>query len=78
MVDTRNFLSIRESRVLALAGGESRELPVELEIPASTPAATRDTIIVTAKATSGTPTTNSTVVDFTVGPATTQLGQIPH
>lgn len=76
VVDTRNFLSSRESRVLALAGGESRELPVELEIPAGTSAYTRDTVIVTATSTSGTPTTNSAVVDFTIGAASTGQGQI--
>jgi hypothetical protein len=66
VVDTRNFLSSRRPRMLSLAGGESRELPVELNIPASTPGYTRDTVIVTATSTSGPPTSNSAVVEFNV------------
>lgn len=64
VVDTRNFLSNHEPQTLSLAGGESRELPVELNIPASTPGYTRDTVIVTATSTSGPPTSNSAVVEF--------------
>lgn len=65
-VDTRSFLTRHEPQVLSLGGGESRELPVELNIPASTPAYTRDTVIVTATSTSAPATTNSAVVEFDV------------
>lgn len=65
-VDTRNFLTSQEPQLLSLSGGESRELPVELNIPANTPGNTRDTMILTATATSGTPTANSAVVEFDV------------
>jgi hypothetical protein len=69
-VDTKNFLTSHAPKLLSLAGGESRELPVELNIPASTPGYTRDTVIVTATSTSGLPTTNSAVVEFDVkGPS---------
>lgn len=66
VVDTRNFLSSREPRTLSLASGETRELPVELNIPLLTPAYTRDTVIVTATSTSGPPTTNSAILEFDV------------
>jgi hypothetical protein len=65
-VDTRNFLSSHEPQVLSLAASESHEVPVELNIPASVPKYTRDTIIITATAASGPPTTNSAVVEFGV------------
>ena len=65
-VDTRRFLSAHEPQVLSLGGGESREVPLELKIPAGTPAYTRDTIIVTATSTSSPATTNSAVVEFDV------------
>lgn len=66
VVDTRNFLLNHEAQILSLAGGESRELRVDLNIPPNTPGYTRDTLIVTATAASGTPTTNSAVVEFGV------------
>ncbi|HET7212168.1 MAG TPA: hypothetical protein VFL79_01150 [Terriglobia bacterium] len=66
VVDTRNFLSSREPRTLSLSSGETRELPVELNIPLLTPAYTRDTVIVTATSTSGPPTTNSAILEFDV------------
>lgn len=65
-VDTRSFLAGRAPQVLSLGGGESREVPVELKIPAGTPAYTRDTVIVTATSTSEPATTNSAVVEFDV------------
>jgi hypothetical protein len=65
-VDTRRFLSAHEPQVLSLGGGESREVPLELKIPAGTPAYTRDTVIVTATSTSSPATTNSAVVEFDV------------
>jgi len=64
VVDTKNFLTSHEPQVVSLGGGESREVPVELNIPASTTGYTRDTIIITATATSGPPTSNSAVVEF--------------
>jgi hypothetical protein len=66
VVDTKNFLASHDPQVLSLAGGESREVPVELNIPASTQGYTRDTVIITATSTSGPPTTNSAVVEFDV------------
>ncbi|HKT11690.1 MAG TPA: PPC domain-containing protein [Terriglobia bacterium] len=71
VVDTRNFLSSREPRTLSLASGETRELPVDLNIPPRTPAYTRDTVIVTATSTSGPGTTNSAIVEFNVSNSTT-------
>ena len=65
-VDTRSFLADHEPQVLILGGGESREVPVELKIPAGTPAYTRETVIVTATSTSAPATTNSAVVEFDV------------
>src|SRR5690242_6003374 len=65
-VDTKSFLVDHEPQVLSLGGGESREVPVELKIPAGTPAYTRDTVIVTATSTSAPATTNSAVVEFDV------------
>lgn len=78
VVDTRNFLLSREPRMLALGGGESRELPIELKIPARTPPHTRDTVIVTATSTSGPPTSNSAVVEFSVGATPIQQSQVPR
>ena len=65
-VDTKNFLASHEPQVLSLAGGESREVPVELNIPANTPGYTRDTVIITATSTSEPVTTNSAVIEFDV------------
>lgn len=65
-VDTKNFLISHEPQVLSLAGGESRELPVELNIPANPPGYSRDAVIITATATSGQSTTNSAVLEFRV------------
>ena len=70
VVDTRNFLLNHEAQILSLAGGESRELRVDLSIPPNTPGYTRDTLIVTATAASGTPTTNSAVVEYGVSNST--------
>lgn len=64
VVDTRNFLLSHEPQTLSLAGKESRNVPVKLSVPAGTPNYTRDTLIVTATATSGPPTTNSAVIEF--------------
>lgn len=66
IVDTKNFLSTHEPQVLPLGAGESREVAVDLNIPAGTPAYTRDTVIVTATSTSGPATTNSAVIEFDV------------
>jgi hypothetical protein len=66
VVDTRNFLTSHEPRMLSLAASESREVPVELNIPANAPAYPHDTVVITATATSGPPTTNSAVVEFDV------------
>ncbi len=66
VVDTKDFLTSHEPQVVSLGGGESREVPVELDIPASTTGHTRDTVIITATATSGPPTSNSAVVEFRV------------
>lgn len=66
VVDTRNFLSNHEAQMLSLAGGESREIQMDLNIPSDTPGYTRDTVIVTATSTSGSPTSNSAVVEFDV------------
>jgi hypothetical protein len=65
-VDTKNFLTSHEPQLVSLASGESREIPVELNIPASTTGYTRDTVIITATATSEPATTNSAVVEFRV------------
>ncbi|HET7101811.1 MAG TPA: hypothetical protein VFJ52_11725, partial [Terriglobia bacterium] len=65
-VDTKNFLTSRTPQLVSLASGESREVTVELNIPASTTGYTRDTVIITATATSGPPTSNSVVVEFRV------------
>lgn len=65
-VDTKNFLSAHEPQVLSLGSGESHEISVELNIPASTPAYARETVIVTATSTSAPATTNSAVVEFDV------------
>lgn len=66
-VDTKNFLTSHEPQILSLGAGESREIPVELNIPANAPGYARDTVIITATSTSGPPTTNSAVVEFDVG-----------
>jgi hypothetical protein len=65
-VDTKNFLTSHEPQMLSLAGGESREFPIELNIPASTRGYTRDMVIITATSTSEPATTNSAVVEFDV------------
>jgi hypothetical protein len=65
-VDTKNFLTSHEPKLMSLAAGESRELRMDLNIPPNTPGYTRDTLIVTATAASGTPTTNSAVVEFDI------------
>jgi hypothetical protein len=65
-VDTKNFLTSHEPQVLSLGAGESREVPIELNIPANTPGYVRDTVIITATATSEPATTNSAVVEFDV------------
>jgi hypothetical protein len=65
-VDTKNFLASREPRVLTIGAGESRDVPIELNIPANISGYTRETVIITATSTSGSPTTNSAVVEFDV------------
>lgn len=65
-VDTKSFLTRQEPQVVSLGGGESREVPVELRIPAGTPAYTRDTVIVTATSASAPATTNSAVIEFDI------------
>ncbi len=65
-VDTKNFLTSHAPQLLSLAGGESREFPIELNIPVNTRGYTRDTVIITATATTDPPTTNSAVVEFDV------------
>jgi hypothetical protein len=66
IVDTKNFLSNHQAQIVSLAAGESRELPVELSIPASMQKYARDTVIVTVTATSGPATSNSAVTEFTI------------
>ncbi|HEX5412759.1 MAG TPA: hypothetical protein VFZ27_12995 [Terriglobia bacterium] len=71
IIDTKSFLPRNEPQVLSLGAGESREVAVELKVPAGTPAYARDTVIITATSTSDPVTTNSAVVEFDVtAPAT--------
>jgi hypothetical protein len=67
-VDTKNFITSHEPLLVSVAGDESREVPIELNIPANTPGYTRDTVIITATSTSEPVTTNSAVIEFDVRP----------
>jgi hypothetical protein len=68
VVDTKNFLSHQQpqTKTLSLAAGESREISVELNVPANPPNYSRDTVIITATAASGPPTTNGAVAEFSI------------
>jgi hypothetical protein len=67
-VDTKNFITSHEPLLVSVAGDESREVLVELNIPVNTPGYTRDMVIITATSTSEPVTTNSAVIEFEVRP----------
>ena len=68
VVETQNLLSHHQPQIqmLSLAAGESREIPVELNVPANPPKYSSDTVIITATAASGLPTTNSAIAEFSI------------
>jgi hypothetical protein len=73
VTDARHFVSKVEPKELTLREGESGTVHVELTLPAGTAAGVGDDLVVVAKSSAGPPTSNSSVVHFSVSaPAASQ------
>jgi von Willebrand factor A domain-containing protein 7 len=66
VTDAHKFVSHVSSQELTLGTGESKTLRVELTVPVGTAPGTGDDIVVVAASTSGSATSNSSVVHFSV------------
>jgi hypothetical protein len=66
VTDVHQFVTRVEPRQINLGAGQSATIRVELKVPAGTPPATSDDVIVLATSTSGVPTTNSSIANFSV------------
>jgi von Willebrand factor A domain-containing protein 7 len=76
VTDTHKFLSKVEPKELVLGAGESGTVRVDLTVPAGTAAGVGDDLVIVAASTAGPPTSNSTVVHFSV--SSSGAGQNPH
>ncbi len=66
VTDTRKFLSKVEPKELALGADESGAVLVDLNVPAATAPGVGDDLVIIAASTSGPPTSNSSVLHFSV------------
>jgi von Willebrand factor A domain-containing protein 7 len=64
--DAHKFVSAVEPKQLTLGAGESRIVRVDLTVPAGTAAGVGDDVVIVAASTAGPPTSNSSVVHFSV------------
>jgi von Willebrand factor A domain-containing protein 7 len=71
VADAHKFVSAVEPKQLTLAAGESGIVRVDLTVPAGTAAGVGDDLVIVAASTTGPPTTNSSVVHFSVSSSTT-------
>lgn len=66
VTDAHHFVSKVEPKELALGAGESRTVRVDLTLPAGSAPGVGDDVVVVARSTAGPPTSNSSVVHFSV------------
>ena len=71
VTDAHQFVSKVEPKELALAAGESATLLVDLTLPAGTAPGVGDNLVVVARSTGGPPTSNSSIVHFSVSSSRT-------
>lgn len=67
--DVRQFVSKVEPKEFALGAGQSGTVLVNLTVPAGTAPGVGEDIVIVATSTTGTPTSNSSVVHFSVSPS---------
>jgi von Willebrand factor A domain-containing protein 7 len=70
VTDAHKFVSAVEPRQLTLGAGESGIVRVDLAVPSGTATGVGDDLIIVAVSTSGPPTSNSSVVHFSVSSST--------
>jgi hypothetical protein len=75
VTDAHQFVSKVEPKELALGAGESGSVRVDLTVPAGTAPGAGDDVVFVAGSVEGPPTSNSSVVHFSVSSVTTQS---PH
>jgi uncharacterized membrane protein len=66
VTDTQKFLTNVAPKELALGAGESGTIQVDLTVPAATASGVGDDLVIVAASTAGPPTSNSSVVHFSV------------
>ena len=66
VTDAHQFVSKVEPKELALGAGESGSVRVDLAVPAGTSPGIGDDLVIVAQSTAGPPTSNSSVVHFSV------------
>jgi hypothetical protein len=66
VTDARKFVSAVEPKQLALGAGESGIVRLDLTVPAGTAAFVGDDVVIVATSTTGPPTSNSSIVHFSV------------
>jgi hypothetical protein len=66
VTDTHKFLTKVKPKELALDAGESGIVRVDLTVPATTASGVGDDLVIVAVSISGPPTSNSSVVHFSV------------
>jgi von Willebrand factor A domain-containing protein 7 len=71
VTDAHHFVSKVEPKELALGAGESGTVRVDLTLPAGTAPGVGDDVVVVARSTAGPPTSNSSVVHFSVSSSST-------
>ena len=69
VTDTHQFVSKVEQKELALGAGESETVRVDLTVPAGTVPGVGDDLVIVAASTTGPPTSNSSVVHFSISPS---------
>jgi hypothetical protein len=72
VTDARRFVSKVEPRELALRAGESGTVRVDLTVPAETAAGVEEDVVFVTASVEGPPTSNSSVVHFSVSSGNTQ------
>jgi uncharacterized membrane protein len=66
VTDSHQFLSKVAPKKLALGAGESGTVRVDLTVPAGTAPGVEEDVVIVAASTAGLPTSNSSVVHFSV------------
>ncbi len=69
VTDSHHFVSDVEPKKLALSAGESGTVRVDLTVPAGTAPGVGEDVVIVAASTAGPPTSNSSVVHFSVSPS---------